>query len=364
MRKGNGGIIGPLNNPTILYANGIWSMDEQQQFISGHTWPGSPAATVPNAPVITSATSPAAGQATVNFTAGYDGGTTVTSITVTAYPGAIQVVVSGPFAQGATGTANFNTLSAGATYSFQIFATNSVGNSKTNTSGNVTILSYYSLLMSFTGADGGTTFTDTTGISTFSITAGSPTTSTTTYQFSPSSFKGTQVGAATQISTSDKSNFAPGTGAFTVECWVYSTSQGGFQSWFSTRTATGYAQAMFFGLSGGNVILYGAAPFITSSMTLPTNTWTHVAISKPASSPSIVYMYVGGAYAGQFNEAVSGTLNFTEQGCSIGGSTFGGPGAYPFNGYIDELRMLKGYGAYSGTGPITVPTAPFPYPAL
>ena len=31
MRKGNGGIIGPLNNPTAAVASGIFSMDQLQQ---------------------------------------------------------------------------------------------------------------------------------------------------------------------------------------------------------------------------------------------------------------------------------------------------------------------------------------------
>jgi len=50
MRKGNGGIIGPLNNPTITIAPGIWSMDEQQQSLGARQWPGTPAATKPNPP--------------------------------------------------------------------------------------------------------------------------------------------------------------------------------------------------------------------------------------------------------------------------------------------------------------------------
>jgi hypothetical protein len=50
MRKGNGGIIGPLNNPTISVAAGIWSMDEQQQSLGARSWPGTPAATKPNPP--------------------------------------------------------------------------------------------------------------------------------------------------------------------------------------------------------------------------------------------------------------------------------------------------------------------------
>ena len=50
MRKGNGGIIGPLNNPTQTVAAGIWSMDEQQQSLGARQWPGTPAASKPNPP--------------------------------------------------------------------------------------------------------------------------------------------------------------------------------------------------------------------------------------------------------------------------------------------------------------------------
>lgn len=50
MRKGNGGLIGPLNNPTVTVAAGIWSMDEQQQSLGARQWPGTPAASKPNPP--------------------------------------------------------------------------------------------------------------------------------------------------------------------------------------------------------------------------------------------------------------------------------------------------------------------------
>lgn len=50
MRKGNGGLIGPLNNPTQTVAAGIWSMDEQQQSLGARSWPGTPAASKPNPP--------------------------------------------------------------------------------------------------------------------------------------------------------------------------------------------------------------------------------------------------------------------------------------------------------------------------
>jgi hypothetical protein len=50
MRKGNGGIIGPLNTPSQAVATGMWSMDEQQQNLGARSWPGTPAATKPNSP--------------------------------------------------------------------------------------------------------------------------------------------------------------------------------------------------------------------------------------------------------------------------------------------------------------------------
>ena len=355
MRRGNGGQIGPFNTTTVSRVNGVFSLSEEQELIQARKWIGAPDATAPNAPVITAISSPSAGTANVSFQTGYDGGANLTSITVFSNPGNVSTTTPNNKT-----TVTISNLAAG-NYTFSVFATNNIGNSGINTSGPLAVPGVYSLLMHFDGTNGGTTFTDSTGQSTFSVNAGSPTTSTTTYQFSPSSFKGATAGQATQISTSSKSIFAPGTGPFTVECWVYSTSQGGFQAWFSTRSTTGYAQAIFFGLSGGNVILYAATYIITSSMTLPTNTWTHVAISKPGGPGTTVYMYVNGVYAGQ-SGAVA--LDFSEQACSVGGTIYGGPGAFPFNGYIDELRMLNGVGAYSGTGNITVPTQPFVYPIV
>jgi len=52
MRKGNGGIIGPLNTPSQAVAGGMWSMDEQQQNLGARQWPGTPAASVPGAPSV------------------------------------------------------------------------------------------------------------------------------------------------------------------------------------------------------------------------------------------------------------------------------------------------------------------------
>ena len=50
MRKSNGGIIGPLNNPTQTVAAGSWTMAEQQQSLGARQWPGTPAVSKPNPP--------------------------------------------------------------------------------------------------------------------------------------------------------------------------------------------------------------------------------------------------------------------------------------------------------------------------
>ena len=521
MRKGNGGIIGPQNRTTLASAPGIWSIDEQQQSLGAKNWPGTPAATVPNAPSFTNSavftasissnvmtvtaitsgtlstgqvitdtdvlpyttitsqltgtagstgtyrvslaqtvgsteltatlsiasTVTATSSVVIPYTLGFNGGSPITGVTAQIFNGSTLVksvtgtsspltatlvpnsavytaaltatnavgtstasigpyfktpsvpnaptigtatlvgsnasvtftpptnnngstitsytVTSSPdgvTASGASSPITVTGLGSNTAYTFTVKANNVVGASAASAASNsITTPQLYSLLMSFTGSNGGTTFTDTTGQNTFTVDAGSPITSTTTYQFSPSSFKGATAGQATQIATSNKAIFAPSVNPFTLECWVYSTSQGGFQAWFSTRTTTAYAQSMFFGLSGSNVVLYVSIAYITSSMTLPTNTWTHVALSRPGTGVSSpIYMYVGGAYAGTSSYAA----DFTDPGCSIGGTQFGGPGLYPFNGYVDELRFLNGVGVYSGTGSITVPTAPFPYPAL
>lgn len=77
MRKGNGGIIGPLNTPTQAVAGGMWSMDEQQQNLGARQWPGTPAASVPGMPSISF----------FSFTASISG----TTMTVTATGGALAV---------------------------------------------------------------------------------------------------------------------------------------------------------------------------------------------------------------------------------------------------------------------------------
>ena len=107
MRKGNGGIIGPLNNPTIAIAPGIWSMDEQQQSLGARSWPGTPAASKPNPPsfsVSASFTATISGR-TMNVSAVASGTLAVGQI-VTG-PGVTQNTFIEALAGGSGGTGNY-----------------------------------------------------------------------------------------------------------------------------------------------------------------------------------------------------------------------------------------------------------------
>ena len=96
MRKGNGGLIGPLNNPTATVASGMFSMDEQQQNLGARNWPGTPAATKPNPPSFANAAS---------FTASISGATmTVSAISNGTL--AVGQVISG------TGVTQYTTITA------------------------------------------------------------------------------------------------------------------------------------------------------------------------------------------------------------------------------------------------------------
>jgi hypothetical protein len=142
-----------------------------------------------------------------------------------------------------------------------------------------------------------------------------------------------------------------GTGDFTIECWVY-----------VTNTSPGYSQTVVArqGNSGGVIwivqILDGGTSRIAlvggntaTGTTVAANTWTHIAFTRSGTS---LRAFNNGVLIQTTTDSTS--LSGT-QILSVGGQS---GGESLFIGYIDDLRITKGYARYTAT--FTPPAAAFP----
>ena len=133
---------------------------------------------------------------------------------------------------------------------------------------------------------------------------------------------------------------AIGTNDFTIEYWLYLTSQ-------ATRIVivpTSSTGLVVLTNSSGQVVLgvYGTDQLLTGSLTL--NQWYHIAITRQSGTARI---FINGA----LSTSGSVSTSYTGGTCYIGsdGTTF-------TNGYISNLRVIIGNALY--TSAFTPPTAP------
>jgi hypothetical protein len=146
-------------------------------------------------------------------------------------------------------------------------------------------------------------------------------------------------GSGDNLRAPSNSAFTFGTGDYTIEAWVYARD--------SANNVIVEAGA-FFGLYTGFLAYYeSTGGLITSSIPVPLNAWTHVALSR---SSGTLKLFVNGAVGA----SASVTTDLTSTSCAISyGAIYGGPG---FNGYISNARVVKGTAVY--TSAFTPPTAP------
>jgi hypothetical protein len=145
-----------------------------------------------------------------------------------------------------------------------------------------------------------------------------------------------------QITNSLTAKF--GTGDFTIEAWIYKTaSQNG--AIIDARPSP-TAQPWAFSCDASNYPYFYDGGVYTSSIAVSLNTWTHVAVVR---SSNVLKIYVNGVqgYSTAYTLTVDG-------GPSI---QIGGPAAF-FPGYMDDIRITKGYARY--TSSFTPPTAALP----
>jgi len=143
------------------------------------------------------------------------------------------------------------------------------------------------------------------------------------------------------------SNF--GTGDFTFECWVYkTTSSGGDQVIIDARAANN-ATPWLVAITNANLIYFYSGTAYTTSSSISLNTWSHIAVSRSSGTLKIFIDGVSG-----FSGSVTTNLD-KNAGGKIGSDVSGNAVLY---GYIDDLRITKGYARY--TANFTPPTQALP----
>ena len=197
---------------------------------------------------------------------------------------------------------------------------------------------YYSqvvALLHADGSDGSTTFTDSSPMAANWTSVNGAAISTTQSKFGGSSIAFPNTNSYIQPSAA-LSNYAFGTADFTAEMWLYTIS----------LPVGGATTIMFVSPSIQWLIVNGGAfvwdpdnvQQIVAFAVITTGVWQHIAISRSGGSTR---MFVDGVQKGvTYADA-------TNYGCAA--LTIGKAGAATthWNGYIDDIRITKGYGWYT-----------------
>jgi hypothetical protein len=151
-------------------------------------------------------------------------------------------------------------------------------------------------------------------------------------------------------------NLTLGTGDFTIEFWVYYNS--GLTAdvaLFDCRPAsTNGVYPLIYSNTTGKIVWYiNSAARITGTITLTTNTWYHVAVMRTGGSTKL---FINGNQDGStYADTNNYLLGANRPVIGAAGATLG---ADRLNGYIQDLRITKGYARYPYN--FTAPTAAFP----
>ena len=154
-------------------------------------------------------------------------------------------------------------------------------------------------------------------------------------------------GTGDWLTSPDSTNLQLGTGAFTIECWLYLSATGAARGIVGKGTAT---TGWLLSVNASNQVVFtDTTTAITSTGTLSGTTWYHIAVVREGTGSNQTKIYIGGSNDGTGTSAT----NFNQTNIMYVGANRTGGDA--LNGYIDDLRITKGVART-----ITVPTAAYP----
>ena len=146
--------------------------------------------------------------------------------------------------------------------------------------------------------------------------------------------------------------FAFGTGDFTMEAWVYQLSRNSYAQIAGPHLYGVSAEWLWTITSSGNLFLQitgSGTGAQTSSGVVPLAVWTHVVVVRLSGN---VTFYINGAASGTGSYTTSVTNSSTPLGIGAASNI---NASSTFNGYISNLRIVKGTAVY--TGAFTAPVA-------
>jgi hypothetical protein len=151
-------------------------------------------------------------------------------------------------------------------------------------------------------------------------------------------------------------NFVYGTGNFTIEFWFYMSAlagSGNYYVLYDGRPSSTSGAYVNLGIGNATPESYVNGATVITGSALSANTWYHFAYARSGSSTK---MFINGSQVGSTYTDTTNYLNAADRPV-IGTNGFN-VAQYNFNGYIDDLRITKGYARY--TANFTPPTQAFP----
>jgi hypothetical protein len=206
---------------------------------------------------------------------------------------------------------------------------------------------YVVQLNHFNGANGSTTYVSSVGL-TFSNLDGTASQSTGTFKFGTASLS---VSAARVVTATD-SIYAFGTNDFTFEFWAYPTTVA-LKNFMGFGSGAGVQPNIYMDASGGIVYRTNSTSRITGAAgSIVVNTWHHIAGCRSGTNTKL---FVNGTQVGSTYTSDSSNIT-NSNGMCLGSRADDATSG--FVGFIDEVRVTKGFARY--TANFTAPTAAFP----
>jgi hypothetical protein len=161
------------------------------------------------------------------------------------------------------------------------------------------------------------------------------------------------------IYASDATDFDFGTGDYSIECWVYPTATLN-TSWALLFGTIGENQYWGYtdgggseGSAGFSVYNSPHGPYSASFSHLPRRyTWNHIVFQHTSGTMN---WYLNGTRI--YNATSNMDHGSTPTGMYVG-RTWNYGTTYGFEGYMSDVRIMKGANAYTNASTLTVPTAP------